>query len=216
LYAWKSPLARALGAGRGVPIIAALPPVFFEKDLGPLQALLAQCASAEVAVEVNSWGGWRLARQAGVRMEGGPGLPVLNSLAARVLLRHGLEGVTLSPEADRRQLEAVSAHCPAPCSLVVFGRPALLTTRARLSEADMAGQVFEDRRGARLAARLERGLWVFRPVEPFDLRATSNDRIRVEHLVVDLVGSPDPVGDWYNAPVAGDKPFRFNYDRMLV
>lgn len=212
----KDTLARALAACRGVPMIVALPQVFFEKDVSPLEALLAQCATAELPVEVNSWGGWRLARQAGVRMESGPGLAVLNSLAARVLLRHGLECVTLSPEADRRQLEALSAHCPAPCSLVVFGRPALLTTRARLSEADMAGQVFEDRRGAKLAARLERGLWVFRPVDPFDLRATSNDRIRVEHLVVDLVGSPDPVGDWHNAPVAGDKPFRFNYDRMLV
>ncbi len=209
-------LARVLAACRGIPLVVALPQVFFENDIAAIESLLGQCVSAGVAVEVNSWGGWWLARRAGVSMEAGPGLPVLNSLAARVLMRHGLERVTLSSEADRRQLEAVSAHCPAPCSLVVFGRPALLTTRARLSAADTAGQVFEDRRGAKLLPRLERGLWVFRPVEPFDLRGTSNDRIHVEHLVVDLVGSPDPVGDWFNASVAGDKPFRFNYDRMLV
>ena len=47
--------------------------------------LLRELPAQGLTVEVNSWGGWRLARQAGVRMESGPGLPVLNSLAARVL-----------------------------------------------------------------------------------------------------------------------------------
>jgi len=214
----KESLKRALKASRAVELVVALPSVFFEKDIPALKGLLSQCAAAGVTVEVNSWGGWHLARQAGVRMESGPGLPVLNSLAAVVLARHGIECVTLSPEADRRQLEDLAACCPVPCSLVVFGRPPLLTTRVRLSEKEMLGQVFEDRRGARMVPRLERDLWVFRPVEPFDLRDLANERIRVRHLVVDLVGSPDPLADWLNVPFADghSQPFRFNYNRCLA
>jgi len=213
----KDTLRKALNASRGAELVVALPPVFFEKDFPAIEGLLGECAAAEVAVEVNSWGGWRLARQAGVRIQSGPGLPVLNSLAARVLMRHGIEAVTLSPEANRRQLEDVSARCPAPCSLVVFGRPPLLTTRVRLSEEDMLGQVFEDRRGTQMVPRLERGLWVFRPVVPFDLRGITNERIHACHLVADLVGSPDPLGDWFNTPLEEDEPgpFPFNYKRAL-
>lgn len=212
----RGTLPKVLRACRGLPLIVALPQVFFDKDVAGMESLVGACAGAGVTVEVNSWGGWWLARQARARMESGPGLPVLNSLAASVLASQGIACVTLSPEADRRQLEQLSARCPAPCSLVVFGRPPLLTTRLKLEEA-MRGQTFEDRRGARIAARLERGLWVFRPLEPFDLRGATNERIRVKHLVVDLVGSPDPVGDWLNVPLPGAKrgPLRFNYDRTL-
>jgi hypothetical protein len=206
-----------------VPLVAALPPVFFEHDLPAIRALVRACAGARVAVEVNSWGGWWLAREEGARMEGGPGLPVLNSLAARVLLDAGIECVTLSIEADRRQLEDVSGRCPAPCSLVVFGRPALAITRVELSAEDLGGRTLEDRRGVRITLRREHGLWVFRPIEPFDLRGTRNDRIHAAHLVVDLVGSADPPGDWYDLPddaqarkKSKTRIFRFNYDRTLV
>ena len=75
--------------------------MFFESDLDEVRSLIRECARAHVPVEVNSWGGWWLAKEAGVRLESGPGLPVLNSLAARVLAKHGVESVTLSPEADR-------------------------------------------------------------------------------------------------------------------
>jgi hypothetical protein len=123
--------------------------------------------------------------------------------------------VTLSVEADRKQLEDVSACCPVPCSLAVFGRPPLLTTRVQLAKDQFLGKTIEDRRGVRLTGRPERGLWVFRPVDPFDLRATQNDRIRVRHLVVDLVGSPNPLDDWFNVPFDNKRTFRFNYDRSL-
>jgi len=81
---------------------------------------------------------------------------------------------------------------------------------------EQLGQVFADRRGIRMVPRPERGLTVFRPVDPFDLRATCNDRITAAHLVVDLVGSPDPLGDWYDAGPQRRRPFRFNYDRTLA
>jgi collagenase-like PrtC family protease len=208
-------LDRLLGAAGKVPIVAALAAVFFEDDLPRVRGLLAACKAARVPVEVNSWGGWRLACQAGVRMEGGPGLAVLNGLAAKVLYQNGIRSVTWSPEADRRQFEELSVHCPAPASLVVFGRPPLVTTRVRLPESSL-GQIFEDRRGVRLAAAVEQGLAVFRPIEPFDLRDLRNERIRACHLVVDLVRSEDPAGDWHDVPQGGRRPFRFNYDRSLA
>jgi hypothetical protein len=99
---------------------------------------------------------------------------------------------------------------------VVFAHPALVTTRVQLPEHEFGGKVFEDRRGVQMIPRLENGLWVFRPVEPFDLRGCANERIRVHHLVVDLVGSPDPVGDWYDVPLPKSKRFLFNYDRTLA
>jgi hypothetical protein len=95
----------------------------------------------------------------------------------------------------------------------VFGRPALLTSRAHLPR-EVLGQILEDRRGARIVPRLERGLWVFRPEEPFDLRGSRNPRIRVAHLVVDLVASPGPADEWLGA--VRPRAFRFNYDRSLA
>jgi len=198
-----------------VPAVVALPPVFFEGDLPEARRLLDRCRRARLAVEVNSWGAWLLAKESAVRMEGGPGLAVLNALAAKFLADAGMACVTLSPEADRRQLEDLAAHCPSPCSLVVYGRPALAVTRAGLP-AQSLGKVFADRRELRLVPRLENGLCVFRPVRPFDLRGTRNERIRVKHLVVDLAGSEDPVGDWYDRPDPRRRPFRFNYDRALA
>lgn len=195
-------------------LIVALPPVFFEADIGPLRELLRACQRNGVTVEVNSWGGWLLAKDAGVKMEGGPFLPVLNSLAARVLGSAGLQSVTLSVEADRRQLENVTDRCPVPCSLVVYGRPALMITRVALPD-DFDGKWLVDRRETQVQARRENGLWVLRPLEPFDLRDERNDRIHVRHLVVDLVGSADPAGEWLESG-RNRAPSRFNYDRTLA
>jgi collagenase-like PrtC family protease len=210
-----SQMEKVQAACEGIPLVVALPPVFFEDDVANVDRLVRQCVANKLPVEVNSWGGWWLARQAGAHMEGGPGLPVLNALAARVLADAGLTCVTLSPEADRRQLEELTAVCPAPCSMVVCGRPPLLISRAELSE-DWLGRTFEDRRGVRLTPRRERNLWVFRPAERFELRGLTNKSIRVQHLVVDLVGAEDPLADWFDAPLPGAKLFRFNYDRTLA
>ncbi len=185
-------LARAREACGTVPMIVSLPQVFFEDELAGIRDLLSECARCLVSVEVNSWGGWMLARQAKLRMESGAGLPVLNSLAAQSLLDVGIECVTLSPEAERSQLEGLTARCAAPCSLIVYGRPALMTTRVQLPRESFAGKTLADRRGNCMVVRQERGLWVFRPVKPFDLRPVRNDRIRVAHLVVDLVAAENP------------------------
>jgi hypothetical protein len=202
-------------ACRRVPLVVALPAVFFEQDLDELRELLRMCAKLRTIVEVNNWGGWRLAREAGVRLESGPGLPVLNTLAAETLLHCGIQCVTISVEADRRQLEELTADCPVSCSLVVYGRPPLMTSRVELPEAYLE-QVFGDRRGLRMVPRRERGLWVFRPQDPFDCLDCENSRIQVRHLVVDLVGSPDALEEWQDLRRPRAQPFRFNYDRSLA
>lgn len=197
-----------------IPLIAALPSVFFEEDIPRLRKLLTACRRANVTVEVNSWGGWHLAREARVRVESGPGLSALNSVAARMLGKLGMRSVTLSPEADRRKLEDVAASCPVPCSLVVFGRPPLMITRVELPEDDL-GKTLTDRRDTRVTVRQEGGLWVVRPIQPFDLRDVQNERLLVKHLVVDLVGSPNPHRDWQSQTSRRKSVFRFNYDRRL-
>jgi putative protease len=199
---------------RRVPLVVSLPAVFFEKDIDDIRTLLAECARVNQTVEVNSWGGWHLAKEAGVRMEGGPGMAVLNSLAAYALAKAGIESVTVSVEGDRKQIEELTARCPLPTSLYVFARPPLMISRAQPPE-DMVNQMLADRRDTLLSSRCEHGLWVLRPDEPLDLRNVENERIRVKHLVVDLTGSPDPLYEWERSPGRGKPAFHFNYDRGL-
>ena len=104
---------------------------------------------------------------------------------------------------------------PVACSIVVFGRPALVTTRVELADEAFSDQVLEDRRRMRIRGRREHGLWVFRPVEPFDLRGLHNPRIRAAHYVVDLVGADDPVADFRAHALHGETPFHFNYHGTL-
>ena len=106
--------------------------------------------------------------------------------------------MTLSVEGDRRQFEEVTAFCPLPASLYVFGRPLLVVSRGKPLERPIE-TLLADRPDQRFIPRRESGLWVLRPDEPFDLRGLENERIRVKHLVVDLVGSPDPVDEWEHA-----------------
>lgn len=202
-------------ACRRIPLVVALPAVIFEDQLDQIATLLQACRKLRTVVEVNSWGGWRMARAAGVRLESGQGLPVLNSLAARTLAHGGIQCVTLSIEAGRKQLEQISAVCPVSCSLTVFGRPPLMTSRVELP-SDYLGHLFADRRDIQMVPRRENGLWVYRPQTPFDLRGAQNPRLLVRHLVVDLIGSPDPIAEWSQPPLPNQRPFRFNYDRTLA
>ncbi len=199
--------------GRVEPIVA-LPPVLFESDLPRTIDLLQACKAAGVRVEVNSWGGWWLALEIGVEFETGPHLPVLNRLAAQALGERGAGCVTLSLEADREQLEAVTKACPAPCTLIVYGRPLLCLSRVRMQPA-WFGKTFADRRGLELTLREEDGLAAFRPVRPFDWSRIRNRRIKVAHLAADLVAAADPVKEWRGLGQGRGKVFRFNYDRGL-
>lgn len=194
-------------------LILATPPVCFESHVEEMARLIERCRKARCGLEVNSWGAWHLAREAGTAFEAGPGLAVLNSLAAGVLRRLGASCVTVSYEADRRQLEALSASCRVPMSLYIFGRPPLAFSRVELPE-DYLEREFADRRGLRMIPRREAGIWTFRPRDPFDWRDFANGKIRARHLVVDLTASPDPVSEWLDRRRRFDR-FRFNYDRTL-
>ena len=196
-------------------LIVALPQISYEADIPRLEALLQLCAAHGVRVEANSWDGWWLARRNGVRLEAGPGLMVLNALAAAELHRLGCEVVTLSIEAGREQLEDVCAAAGVPLSLLVYGRPALMHTRVWFPEAVTDGAAFTDSRGG--AMRMWRDGWStlqLRPAEPFDLCGLRNEKIRVQHLVADLVAAPDPVKEWRTLGRNPAAP-TFNYARTL-
>lgn len=193
-----------------VPLVAALPSVFFEDERPALTELVAACVALGVTVEVNTWGGWQLARAAGAAMIGGPGLGVLNALAARELAARGLAEVTASIEIDALKLEALIAASPVPCAVVVYARPALMTTRVDLPPSLVAAEL-ADRRGARLRAHADRGLWELRPVVGFDLRRARLPA-GIAHTVVDLVTAADPLAEWsHGVPHTS----RFNFDRAL-
>lgn len=194
----------------GVRLVVALPSVFYDDSVPGVRELLAESLALGVAVEVNSWGGWLLARRARVRMIAGPGLGVLNALAARQLQALGMEEVTASLESDALVLEALMSRVSVPCSVVVFARPALMITRvdvpARLAEGEV-----QDRMGARLRARRGAGVWEWRSSQPFDLRAMSLPP-ETAHAVVDLIHSPDALSEWKRGPAQST---RFNMDRAL-
>lgn len=205
----------AAGAGQA-PAVIALPPVFYEADIPGITDLLAACRNRGIAVEVNSWDGWHLARQAGVTMDAGPGLMVLNRLAARFLAEQGCRAVTVSLEADQEQVRDLCHDCPVPLSLCVYGRPALLMTRAELpAEWVAAGAEFADARQVRLRPRREGALTMFRPVEPYSLMGLRDDAVRIAHVVADLVAAPDPAAEWQTLGQAGPAPCRFNFTRSL-
>ncbi len=203
------------------PVVFALPQVCHEADLPSLKEVVAFCAMhpETTALQVNSWDTWQLAREAGLAsFEAGLGLAVLNPAAAAFLRRNGCGCVAVSPEIDRRKLETLCASCGTALSLTVFGRPALMTTRAELpagfapADGGRPGAPFRDGRGVELQASREGGLTLLRPVTPFDWRRLANAAVRVSHLVCDLCGSGDPAGDLASPAAA---PFLFNYDRTL-
>ncbi len=202
-------LRRVLDEHRGLRPIVALPTVTFEPDLPRVQALIEEAGALGLSVEANTWGAWLFAKRAGVQVLGGPGLGLLNALAAKHLNELGFAEGTASVETDASKLEALLARTPLPCTVVAFGRPALLTTRAELPDP-VTGAELEDRRAAKLRARRVGSVWELRPVLPFDLRA-----LRLPdsaHVEVDLVASPDPAGEWSHRP---EQSTRFNYDRAL-
>ena len=188
--------------------IAALPQVMYEAQLEPVKRLLAILAKEGVAVEINSWDGLFLAREAGVAFSAGPGLGALNSLAARKLYDLGCQSVYVSQEIDRGQLEELCANAEVPLSMTVFGHIALMTTRAELPQL-FADTPFEDSRGIVLEPEHSGGLTILRPAKPMDWRGLRNKSARVKNRVLDLHG-------YRGQRVPQDtQPFLFNYDRRL-
>ena len=165
-------------------------------------------AKESVSVEINSWDGLFLAREAGVEFSAGPGLGVLNSLAAKKLYDLGCRSVYVSQEIDKGQLEELCANAEVPLSMTIFGRIALMTTRAELPPM-FANSQFKDSRGIVLEPEHVAGLTILRPAKPMDLRGLRNRTARVKNRVLDLHG--------YKSQRIPAEPqqFQFNYDRRL-
>jgi hypothetical protein len=189
-------------------IVFALPFVLFEDDLPEARGLCEEAARLGAVVEANTWGGIALARDAGAAWAAGPGLGVLNRLAAQAYRELGARWVTASVESDRANLEALSASCPAPLAVVAYGRPPLFVTRAEAPPG-----VYEDRRGTRIAPRRTASVTVYRPLEPFDWTRLRNDRLRAARWMLDFAGADDAARE---AERVGRLKGRwFNYERGL-
>ncbi|MCX6986135.1 MAG: U32 family peptidase [Lentisphaerae bacterium] len=190
--------------------VVALPPVFYEGDIPEIEKLISVCAEEGLTVEVNSWDGWYLAKSAGVKMEAGIGLMVLNSIAADFLNEKGCRAITLSMESDSGQIADICEKCSVPLTLYVYSRPVLMISRAELAD-EMYGGVFHDRRKSEMKLGREWKLTVFRPVQPFDLRSVRDEKIRVASVGADLSGSRNPCADW----ISNAGPASFNFFRKL-
>ncbi|MFZ2657401.1 MAG: peptidase U32 family protein [Victivallales bacterium] len=200
--------------GRSLPVIA-LPPVFFEDDIVRVRALLDVCKERGLAVEVNSWDGWFLAREAGARLEAGPGMAVLNSIAAGFLNEKGCGSAVVSLEADKRQMEDIASRSFVPLRIYSYGRPVLMVSRAELPP-EFTGKVFQDRRNCSMRLGLEWNLSVFRPTEPFDLRREVKGGLVAAGFAADLSGSGDFSSELKRAGSAcGSAVKTFNYLRKL-
>lgn len=201
----------ALHAAIGPRLIVALPTVIYDGDLPALAAVVATAVRLDLAVEVNGWDGWWLVREAGATWEAGPGLAVLNAVAARHLATLGCRAAMISCEADAGKLAACCADADTPLILPVFGRPALMSTRA-WSKAP--GWTMSDARGSiTIAPRKEGPVVVLRPAEPYDWRGRAIADVAAAHVEMDLSASPDPVGEWRSRP--DPKVHVFNLDRDL-
>ncbi len=178
-----------------------LPSVIYESQLPYIKQLM----TFGVVVEVNSWDGWQLARDAGVRLMAGPHFSIINARAAAFLGELGCECVTVSPEIDREQLEDLCAVATVPLALQVYGRLPLMVTRAELPDGfrPEGHPLLEDKRGTAVRPSREGGLTVLRSHIPLDWRNLRNPKVRVAHLVTDGRGGAASAGSL------------FNYDRRL-
>lgn len=194
------------GNGNFFPVIA-LPPVFYEGEIPEIEKLISVCAEKRLAVEVNSWDGWHLAKSANVKIEAGPGLAILNSLAADFLRVKGCQSVTLSIESDCNQITDICEKCPVPLTMYVYSRPVLMISRAEFSD-EMYGGIFHDRRKSEMRLMREWDLSVFRPVQAYDIRSVGDEKIKVAHIGADLSASRNPSADWLSRPSSAS-PFNF-------
>ena len=194
-------------------LVAALPPVIYEDMLADLAAVCQACAANGTTLEVNGWDGWQLGREAGCRaLVAGPGLGVLNALAARALHARGCALVFANPEADDGKLGDLCAAAEVPLVLTVFGRPALMHTRAWSKAPPWE---MEDARGSiRIAPRQEGPVVALRPSAPFDWRGLDQRGLRAAHLEMDLCASPDPLGEWRSR--RSPQAHRYNLGRELA
>lgn len=191
----------------------SLPWVFYEEDIEGLKKLCAACSELGLMVEVNGWDGWWLAKDAGLKVIGGPGMAVLNPLAASALNNIGFSAVSYSLEAGRKQYEDLSINCTAAGIMTVYSKPILAVTRAGITESERL--YLEDARGIKLEVYKKHGLYYLRAAQSYDLSAIKNEHIRARYLCADLCGVEKPVKQWKNMRKQRKSSNLFNYERGL-
>lgn len=183
----------------------AFPQVTYQGQLPWLSSMMDFAKSEGIIVEINSWDAWQVARTAGVKMEAGQGLAVLNSMAGDFLKRCGFRSVAVSCEADREQLEDLCRTCDVPLNLTVFSHPVLMQTRAKIP----LGKYTDARKYSVVAVAAGDQLTYLRATTPYDWRGISNSAVKVAVLTLDMAGTKD-----LRLPPMKEA-FLFNYDRTL-
>ena len=177
--------------GRG--IIISLPAVIYESGLDETREIIRTCKGKGLVLEVNSWDGWFLANGKNAKFEAGPGLMILNPLAAEFLRLKNFCSATVSMEADKEKIAEVCQASPLPLSIVVYGRPVLMFTRIEPDPALLEqGTFITDKKGMTFCFAKEKFCYSLRPKEPFDLSREKCTEIGVEHIVADLAGEKEP------------------------
>lgn len=200
--------------------VFAFPEIYFPAESRDMRRLAEFFHTRNIRVEANCWGSLWLCRQYQLRFSVGPGLPVLNHLAASELRALGAESATVTVEADRRQIEDLCQAASLPLSLIVYSRPPLAYTRIPaedllpLSDASSDAE-WRDRRGIGLHPERGASVTVFRSLTPFSWAGLANKRIKVANLVMDLVAESLPVKAWKDFTRPAHRDFLFNYDRGL-
>ena len=193
-------LQRVLGWRDRITPIVALPPIFFEEDVREMERLVEACAKERVTVEVNSWGGWRLAKDAGRRDGSRAGLAGAQFAGGAIFgqlgheVRHAFaRGRPAAVRRDRRPLQrALFARGLRPSAAAFDAREDARKFAGRSHgrpprrESDSPPRTRTDRLSARRTVRSP--------------RSYRTKKSACKHLVVDLVGSNDPLGDWYAIP----------------
>ncbi len=134
---------------------AILPDFFPEPKLDSLRkAILSALKSGIRRFRVTSLYGLELLRGMGedIRICVSAPLPVCNSFAALELSRFGVAQAMAHVELERASVEALREKSPLPVELYRLGRPALLTTRAKIP---FEGEL-RDARGAEFVVRFDR------------------------------------------------------------
>lgn len=115
-------------------------------------------------VECGNIGQIELVREAGMTPQGGFGLNVTNSMAARHLALNGVRTLTLSPELRAYQLSSIAA--PAELGFIGYGRLPLMLTRncpiaAQLKNCRRCTHEMTDRTGARFPILCHKEVGIF-------------------------------------------------------
>ena len=195
-------------------LVIALPPVFFEEQISDIYKLCYECNNRKITVEVNGWDSWKIARDTGVNFEGGPGISVLNPLAAQALKEKGFSAITYSLEAGEKQYIDLARHCPVEATLTVFSRPVLAYTRAEIPQKIKHDTVIRDARGISVNINTFNDISELRSTKAYSLSGIDNPEITARWLCADLINSPKPINEWKNLPKKKNKE-TFNFERGL-